>query len=202
MESKNYKLTPKQEKFVQGLIKGLSQRNAYRQAYNVENMKANSIDVKASNLFANKRVKEYYEDFQAKINENIIKNTSNINRELINKIKKYKNDDQTIIEYIELAIINFLPKESLNEKDIKRIRRRKNLSDNTRYSVLERAGFKCQCCGEKPRKNNNVVLHIDHIVPFSLGGGDNIENLQVLCDKCNISKSNRFYYNHMLDWEQ
>jgi phage terminase small subunit len=47
------KLTIKQEKFVQGLFAGLSQREAYKQAFNCENMKDETIDVKASEL-ANK----------------------------------------------------------------------------------------------------------------------------------------------------
>jgi phage terminase small subunit len=41
------KLTIKQEKYAQGLFAGLSQREAYKQAYNCENMKDKSIDEKA-----------------------------------------------------------------------------------------------------------------------------------------------------------
>lgn len=47
------KLTIKQERYVQGLFAGLSQREAYKQAFNCENMKDETIDVKASEL-ANK----------------------------------------------------------------------------------------------------------------------------------------------------
>ena len=34
-------LTPKQEKFVQNLIKGMSQREAYKKSYDTKNMKLN-----------------------------------------------------------------------------------------------------------------------------------------------------------------
>lgn len=41
------KLTIKQEKFAQGLFAGLSQREAYKQAYNCENWTDKSVDEKA-----------------------------------------------------------------------------------------------------------------------------------------------------------
>lgn len=54
-------LTPKQEKFVQGIVSGkLSQREAYKQAYNTSRMKDKSIDEKASELFNNVKVKSRY----------------------------------------------------------------------------------------------------------------------------------------------
>ena len=130
----------------------------------------------------------------------IIENTSNINDDLICKINKYKSESETVIEFIENAILKSLPKEVLTQEELKEINRRRNIKDTTRYSVLERAGFKCQCCGIKPLKNNDVILHIDHIIPYSLGGSDNIDNLQVLCDKCNISKRNKFIINHNVNW--
>ena len=43
-------LTVKQEKFVQGLFKGLTQREAYKQAFNTENMKDATIDNNAYKL--------------------------------------------------------------------------------------------------------------------------------------------------------
>jgi len=44
----------------------------------------------------------------------------------------------------------------------------------------------CLHCGRTDR------LSVDHIKPVSLGGGDDISNLQCLCLPCNISKLNRF----------
>lgn len=54
-------LTAKQEKYVQGLISGLSQREAYKRAYDTTNWKDESIDQKASVLLKNVKVRSRYE---------------------------------------------------------------------------------------------------------------------------------------------
>jgi phage terminase small subunit len=51
------KLTIKQEKYVQGLFAGLSQREAYKQAYNCKKMKDKTIDENASRLANDSKVK-------------------------------------------------------------------------------------------------------------------------------------------------
>ena len=193
-------LTPKQEKFIMTLINGMSQRQAYKFAYNYENMKDTTIDVKACKLFKKDKIQLRYNQLIKEKQQNILKNVSNINSDLLSKVEKYKNNNETVIEFIENAILKSLPKEALSREELKEINRRKKISDTTRYAVLERAGFKCQCCGIKPLKDNDVILHIDHIIPYSLGGSDSIDNLQVLCDKCNISKRNKFIINHNINW--
>jgi hypothetical protein len=57
-----------------------------------------------------------------------------------------------------------------------------------RAIVLMRDGAKCRLCGASPQ--SGAKLHVDHIVPWSRGGETVIENLQVLCEQCNIGKSN------------
>ena len=193
-------LTPKQEKFIMALISGMSQRQAYKFAYNYENMKDTTIDVRACELFKKDKIQLRYNQLIKEKQQNILKNVSNINSDLLSKVEKYKDNNETVIEFIENAILKSLPKEALSREELKEINRRKKISDTTRYAVLERAGFKCQCCGSKPLKNNDVILHIDHIIPHSLGGSDNVDNLQVLCDKCNLSKQNRFIINHNINW--
>lgn len=59
-----------------------------------------------------------------------------------------------------------------------------------RYKVLKRDNFRCLACGRNVE--DNIKLHIDHKMPFSLGGLTTLENLQTLCSDCNISKSNKF----------
>ncbi len=58
-----------------------------------------------------------------------------------------------------------------------------------RAQVLIRDNCICQMCGASPAKDPTVVLHADHIKPWSKGGETVIENLRTLCLKCNVGKS-------------
>jgi len=57
-------LTQKQEKFVQELIKGKSQREAYKAAYNASRMKDKTIDNVASRLFKKDEIRARYEELK------------------------------------------------------------------------------------------------------------------------------------------
>lgn len=61
-----------------------------------------------------------------------------------------------------------------------------------RYATLEKYGNKCQACGRSP--NNGTIIHVDHIKPRSYYPELALDpdNLQILCEDCNIGKSNRF----------
>jgi phage terminase small subunit len=55
-------LTPKQEKFVQGLVRGLSQRKAYINAGYSVNQSLDNIESKASNLLKNGKIWARYQE--------------------------------------------------------------------------------------------------------------------------------------------
>lgn len=55
--------------------------------------------------------------------------------------------------------------------------------------IKKRDNYTCQACGKY--MPDEVGLHIDHIIPVSKGGKSIPSNLQVLCSKCNGSKSNK-----------
>ena len=76
-------LTTKQELFIQGLIKGYSQREAYKMAYEADNMKNESIDVKASNLFKQDKIRLRYEELIKEYKENALWNRSKAEEKLL-----------------------------------------------------------------------------------------------------------------------
>jgi len=60
-----------------------------------------------------------------------------------------------------------------------------------RLQVLSRDKFRCIFCGRSPATDVNVILHIDHITPFSKGGKSVLDNLQTLCSNYNLGKSDQ-----------
>lgn len=58
-----------------------------------------------------------------------------------------------------------------------------------RFKVMQRDGFKCKICGKSPANDPEIKLHIDHIIPCCKGGTAELTNLQTLCSKCNLGKS-------------
>ena len=59
------------------------------------------------------------------------------------------------------------------------------LNASVKKNVFARDGNVCAICG------SNEKLCIDHIFPVSRGGFTKMENLQVLCEKCNLKKRNK-----------
>ena len=61
-----------------------------------------------------------------------------------------------------------------------------------RYQAIRTLGNKCLACGRSPK--DGVKIHVDHIEPCSKNWSRRLDlsNLQVLCDDCNMGKSNLF----------
>jgi 5-methylcytosine-specific restriction endonuclease McrA len=55
----------------------------------------------------------------------------------------------------------------------------------TRFNLFLRDGFSCVYCGSKKD------LTFDHVIPRSLGGKTNWENIVTACSKCNAKKGGR-----------
>lgn len=67
-----------------------------------------------------------------------------------------------------------------------------------RYDALRKNNGKCELCGSG--KHNGSLLHVDHIKPRSRYPELELDlnNLQVLCDECNLGKGNR----DTTDWRE
>ena len=62
---------------------------------------------------------------------------------------------------------------------------REAIPKTTQREVWQRDGGKCVDCGTKEQ------LCYDHIIPFSRGGSNTVRNIQLLCERCNLTKGNR-----------
>lgn len=54
-----------------------------------------------------------------------------------------------------------------------------------RFEILRRDSYTCRYCGAKAP---DVALHVDHVIPVALGGGDTPNNLVTACEDCNMGK--------------
>ena len=95
-------LTIKQEIFIQRLIEGYSQREAYKFAYNCENMKDATIDNNAYKLMQNNEIITRYEELLNELKEKSFYTVEKANDDL-NWIKEKAKED---IEYRGLKQAN------------------------------------------------------------------------------------------------
>ena len=130
-------LTAKQEKFVQNLIKGMSQREAYKKAYNAK-YKDEAIDSKACALFNLDKVQERYKELIKKSEDKAIMSaierkkwlTKVINGDIKEESKYY--DDHEVVVYEKDADISTKIKalDTLNKMDGEYIEKLKIGSDD------------------------------------------------------------------------
>ena len=66
-------------------------------------------------------------------------------------------------------------------------RSRPTFSPREKAALYKEQGGKCNGCEKKFEVRN---LSVDHIKPFSKGGGERLNNLQLLCNSCNSMKGN------------
>lgn len=86
------KLTAKQELFVQGLISGMSQREAYRKAYPKTKMKDKSVDESASHLLKNFKVLSRYNELMDEHKQKALWTREQASMELLALLEEAKND--------------------------------------------------------------------------------------------------------------
>lgn len=75
-----------------------------------------------------------------------------------------------------------VPGVSMTERDCRDVR------PGLRFKVFRRDRFRCIACGRSPATHLGVELHADHILAVANGGKTTLENLQTLCQECNLGK--------------
>lgn len=116
-------------------------------------------------------------------------------RHLLRPNKEWFNEGKSIKRYLDylrgITGYDWDPMEAYKWFKLLRYpsKTRDEITASQRYRVIERDKSICQKCG---RRAPDVELHVDHILPWNLGGPTVIDNLQVLCSQCNEGKSAKY----------
>ena len=102
----------------------------------------------------------------------------------------WRNALKAFIDYInDYEQIQSKPENLIKNKKTNIHQTSRNINLRMRFIVLQRDNFKCCVCGASPAKDPSITLQVDHIFPWVKGGETVMENLQTLCSKCNLGKS-------------
>ncbi len=103
-------LTFKQEKYVQNLLKGMSQREAYKNSYDASKMKDETIDKRASELMQKREIKGRYEELVKKAEDDAIMSAKERKKwltDVINGKIKYNKREAYILDKLKaIDILN------------------------------------------------------------------------------------------------
>ena len=91
-------------------------------------------------------------------------------------------------QYIKFAVNKGKRKNKTKQPSIVYRFKKLGATNNDIDFLLERQDGKCVVCEEDISDNR---FHLDHIFPRSRGGIDDISNIQLLCPRCNLKKSNQ-----------
>jgi hypothetical protein len=67
------------------------------------------------------------------------------------------------------------------------VKRTRSIPQDVKIAVAVRDQGLCQHCG-----TSSGPMQYDHVIPYSMGGDNSVENVQLLCRRCNAAKSNRY----------
>lgn len=101
--------------------------------------------------------------------------------EVILRVKKYVYDEDVELVGLRASVANL---EAIIEFS-KSGQRRVPIPEDVKLLVWARDGGACVQCGSK------INLHFDHIIPVAKGGGNISANIQILCQICNLRKSDK-----------
>lgn len=94
-------------------------------------------------------------------------------------------DGDSHLELATTAKLSWLEKADLV---FLRQQERAKVTADVRYRIPKRDGHRCRSCGNTAEVE---PLHVDHIIPIAKGGKSDLDNLQTLCQSCNLGKGAR-----------
>jgi hypothetical protein len=97
------------------------------------------------------------------------------------RIKKATYDEQFELSSLRASVANLEAAIEYQQPGS----RRDPIPDEVKLVVWARDGGSCRRCGSKHD------LHFDHIIPVAKGGGNMEANIQILCQTCNLRKSDK-----------
>jgi hypothetical protein len=101
--------------------------------------------------------------------------------EIVLRVKKAVYEEDIDVSSLRDAVSNLEAAMEFRKSG----QRRELIPEDVKLVVWARDGGACTRCGSK--KN----LHFDHIIPVVKGGGNSAENIQVLCQTCNLMKADK-----------
>lgn len=102
-------------------------------------------------------------------------------RKALEKFVAYINNEENISSEEAIQTLKIEPSTKHKTK--------RNINWRLRFIVMRRDNFKCKKCGRSPATDPTIILHVDHKTAWVKGGETVLENLETLCSKCNIGKS-------------
>lgn len=139
------------------------------------------------------QIEDYSNILEVDYSPEAVKHGEYLKREIIRREREER--ERTEIEDIKFTIKQKKRKRELEKQALQELidageifpeaNKRPPIPRDVVDTVWNRDGGKCVYCG------SGENLHLDHIIPFSKGGDTSVENLQLLCQKCNLEKSNK-----------
>lgn len=102
------------------------------------------------------------------------------------EVKRIPSGPEAMYRYVQNHCISAKMRKRIEKEGFK-------LTDTLKHKVYDLQGRKCVVCGSEDS------FHIDHKIPLFRGGKTVINNLQVLCSKCNLQKG-AFTTEEFLEW--
>src|SRR3990167_9781233 len=108
-------------------------------------------------------------------------------------------EDEKVNAYLASALFAIANEMSAKNKPSKddyeitkktKIRQRNSVPPAIKHEVFKKNNYKCVEC---VKTNKDISIEVDHIIPVSQGGTDELDNLQTLCFHCNRAKACRVF---------